>query len=80
MPKAELQGRARRNRRRRLPADLPGVLEGQIAELCRELAVQAKRIRQLQEQADELRAGIRQWAGEPAPGSSRDAVNRGGRR
>jgi hypothetical protein len=42
---------------------LPELLEGQIAEICRDLAVQAKRMRQLQEQADELRTVIRQWAG-----------------
>jgi hypothetical protein len=41
---------------------LPNVVEGQIAELCRDLAVEAKRMRQLQEQADELRKVIRQWA------------------
>jgi hypothetical protein len=34
-----------------------------MAELCRDLAVEGKRIRQLQEQADELRWVIRQWAG-----------------
>jgi hypothetical protein len=42
---------------------LPNVVEGQIAEICRDLAIQAKRMRQLQEQADELRTAIRQWAG-----------------
>jgi hypothetical protein len=41
------------------------MIEGQIAEICRDLAVQTKRMRQLQEQADELRAVIRQWAGGP---------------
>jgi hypothetical protein len=43
---------------------LPNAVEGQIAELCRDLAVQAKRIRQLQDQADELRTAIRRWAGQ----------------
>jgi uncharacterized membrane protein (DUF106 family) len=41
---------------------LPNVLEGQIAELCRDLAVEGKRMRQLQEQADELQRVFRQWA------------------
>jgi hypothetical protein len=41
---------------------LPNAVEGQIAELCRDLAVQAKRMRQLQEQADELRVVIGEWA------------------
>ena len=45
------------------PAELQNVVEGQIEELCRDLAVEAKRIRQLQEQAGELRQVIRQWAG-----------------
>jgi hypothetical protein len=30
--------------------------------LCRDLAVEAKRVRQMQEQADELRRLIRHWA------------------
>ena len=42
-----------------------GEVEGQIAELCRDLSLQMKRMRQLQEQADELRTLIRQWAGGP---------------
>jgi hypothetical protein len=41
--------------------DPPSVVEGQIAELCRDLSVEAKRMRQLQQQADELRRVIRQW-------------------
>jgi hypothetical protein len=40
---------------------LPNI-EGQIAEFCRDLAVEAKRMRQLQEQAEELRRIIRRWA------------------
>jgi hypothetical protein len=50
---------------------LPNV-DGHIAELCRDLAVEAKRIGQLQEQADELRRVIREWAGLPAARSHRD--------
>jgi len=42
---------------------LPSAIEGQIAELCRDLAEQAKRMRQLHEQANELRAVINEWAG-----------------
>jgi hypothetical protein len=55
-------------------------VEGQIAEICRDLAVEAKRMRQLQEQADELRQVIRQWAWESEANSSRGTTNRGGRR
>lgn len=36
-------------------------LEGQIEEICRDMAVQVKRTRQLHEQADELRMAFRQW-------------------
>jgi hypothetical protein len=59
---------------------LPNAVEGQIAELCRDLAVQAKRTRQLQEQADELRAVIRQWAADPSPPTDSAPINRAGRR
>lgn len=63
MPKsAPLDSASRRHGRPR-PAELPNVVEGQIAELCRDLAIEGKRMRQLQEQADELRRVIRQWAG-----------------
>ena len=62
MPKAEIIGGGPRRRARRRPAELPNTVEGQVAEICRELAVQAKRMQQLHEQADELRAVIREWA------------------
>ena len=61
MPKSAVVPRAPRRHGRSRPAELPNVVEGQIAELCRDLAVEAKRMRQLQEQADELRRVIRQW-------------------
>jgi len=63
MPKPAALGPASRRHGRPRPAELPNVVEGHIAELCRDLAVEAKRMRRLQEQADELRRGIRQWAG-----------------
>ena len=63
MPKSEVVGGASRRQGRPPPVELPNVVEGQIAELCRDLAVESKRMRQLQEQADELRSAIRQWAG-----------------
>jgi len=43
--------------------EFPSALEGQIEGICRDLAVQVKRMRQLQEQADELRATLHEWAG-----------------
>jgi hypothetical protein len=44
---------------------LPNAVEGRIVEICRDLAVETKRMRQLHEQADELRRAIRQWVGRP---------------
>ena len=54
---------AHRNRRSAGRATLPTTLEGQIEEICRDMAVQVKRMRQLHEQADELRTTFRRWAG-----------------
>ena len=65
MRKSGVVGRAPRNRGRRPRAELQNVVEGQIAEICRDLAVEAKRIRQLQEQANELRTVIRHWVTSP---------------
>jgi hypothetical protein len=61
MPKSEVVSAGRRQARRR-PAVVPDAVEGQIVEICRDLAVQVKRMRQLQEQADELRVVIGEWA------------------
>jgi hypothetical protein len=65
-------GAARRQGRRRT-AELQDAVEGQIAEICRDVAEQVKRMRQLQEQADELRVVIREWASR-----SRERANRAG--
>lgn len=62
MPKSAVVRHASRRHGRPRPAGLPSLVEGHIAEMCRDLAVEAKRMRQLQEQADELRKVIRQWA------------------
>ena len=71
MPKSAVVRHASRRDGRPGPAVLPNVVEGQIAELCRDLAVEAKRMRQLHEQADELRRVIRQWT---TPGPTRTAT------
>ena len=64
MPKAEGVRVARRKRGPAGPAELRGFLEGQIAEICRDLSVQVKRMRDLQEQADELKRALRVgWPG-----------------
>ena len=80
MPQSGVVGSARRRQGRRRPAELPNVVEGQIVEICRDLAVEAKRMRQLQEQADELRKAFRQWAGHSEADSYRESASRGGRR
>ena len=80
MPKAEVVGRAPRRRARRRPAKLPNTVEGQIAEICRDLAVQAKRMQQLHEQADELRTAIHEWATRSEAKVYREPVSREGRR
>jgi hypothetical protein len=63
MPKSGVSHGARRNRRSAGRATLPDALEGQIKEICRDMALQMKRMRQLQEQARELRTALREWAG-----------------
>ena len=79
MLKSGVEGGARRQYKRRL-AELPNAVEGQMAEICRDLAVQAKRMRQLQEQADELRVVIREWADHSEANSEGEPASRGGRR
>jgi len=64
MSKSEVVGDTPRKHGRRRPGQFPTAVEGQIAEICRDLAVETKRMRQLQEQADELLRVIRQWAGQ----------------
>jgi hypothetical protein len=62
MPKP---GSSRRALRKHTPgqrATLPTALEGQIEEICSDMAVEVKRMRQLQAQADELRTAFRLWA------------------
>jgi hypothetical protein len=71
MPKSKVAGVARRTQGPRKPAELPDAVEGQIAEICRDLAEQVKRTRQLQEQANELRVVIREWASQSEPTSER---------
>lgn len=79
MPKSAVAGPVLRKNEPR-PAELPNVIEGQITEICRDLAMQAKRMRQLEEQADELRSVIRQWAGGFDTDSPGGSASRGGRR
>ena len=66
MLKPTIVGRASRRYGRPRPAEMPNIVEGRIAEICRDLAVEQKRMQQLQEQADELRTVIRQWVAQSA--------------
>lgn len=68
MPKSAGVGHPSRGHGRPRTAELPDVVEGQIAELCRDLAIEAKRMRRLQEQAGELQRAIRQF-GRPLRGA-----------
>ena len=80
MQKSGVEGGARRREGRRSIL-VPDGIEGQIAELCRDLAVETKRIRQLQGQADELRVLIGQWVSDAEPADlEREPVSRAGRR
>ena len=63
MPKSAVVRRPSHRHGPPRPAEFVNVVEGQIAELCRDLAVEAKRMRLLHQQADELRRVIREWAG-----------------
>jgi hypothetical protein len=80
MAKSEVVSAARRRQGRRGPAVSPDAVEGQIVEICRDLAVQVKRMRQLQEQAEELRVVIGEWVTPSEPTSPREPANRAGRR
>jgi hypothetical protein len=72
MPKSEVVGAARRRQGRGRSAVVRGAVEGQMAEMCRDLAMQVKQMRQLQEQADELRVVIREWASQSEPAADRE--------
>jgi hypothetical protein len=64
MPTSGVSRGARRKRRPVGRAEFLSALEGQIEEICSDMAVQVKRMRQVQEQADELRTALREWAGQ----------------
>ena len=79
MSKSGVVGSARRRHGRRQVA-VRNAVEGQMVEMCRDIAVQAKRMRQLQQQADELCMVIREWVSQSEPYSDPESTNRGGRR
>jgi hypothetical protein len=71
MPKPAVARRGVRKHGGPPPAESPNIVEGRISDICCDLAMEAKRMRQLQEQADELRRAIRQWADPDAPSRRR---------
>ena len=72
MSKSGVAGSARRTRTPLRSAEMPNEVQGHIEEMCRDLALEVKRMRQLQAQADELRTVIRRWAdGDRDQGSDR---------
>lgn len=46
---------------------MASVVEGEITELCRDVADEVKRMQRLQVQTDELRLAIRKWVGLSEP-------------
>ena len=71
MPKPGLVDRASRRGGGPRIAAMRTSVEGQITELCRDLAIEVKRVRQLELQADELRLAIREWVGHSEPRAPR---------
>jgi hypothetical protein len=63
MPKPVLVGRAPRRGGGPRVCEMRTSVEGQITELCRDLAIEVKRMRRLESQADELRLAILEWVG-----------------
>jgi hypothetical protein len=53
---------------------MPSIVEGQIAELCSDVAIEVKRMRRLEMQADELRLAIQEWIGVNPPAAPPAAV------
>ena len=81
MRKSRVSRGTGRKQRRPGSEELSGTVQGQIAEICQDLAVQAKRMQQLQEQAQELRTTLRLWAGPSGADSLlTEPTSRGGRR
>ena len=64
----------------REPPQLPSAVEGRVAELCRDLAVQSKRMRELEEEAEELRMAIGEWARKFDDDTRLESSTRAGRR
>jgi hypothetical protein len=69
MPKPTIAGRAPLRRGSPRLSEMASVVEGEITELCRDVAEAVKRMQRLQAQTDELRLAIRKWVGDSEPPS-----------
>ena len=67
MPKPGLLDRASRRGGGPRITEMRSSVEGQVMELCRDLAIEVKRMRRLEIQADELRLAIREWVAHSEP-------------
>lgn len=67
MPKPAAVGRVSRRRGTPRHSEMASVVVGQIAELCRDVAIEVKRMRQLQMQTDELRLAVEEWIASTNP-------------
>ena len=67
MPKLAAVGRVPGRRGTPRHPEMASVVEGQLAELCRDVAIEVKRMRQLQVQTGELRLAIEAWIGAAEP-------------
>ena len=67
MPKPTLVGRAPRQRGSPRHSEMASAVEGEITELCRDIAVEIKRMQRLQTQTDELRLTIQKWVDQFGP-------------
>ena len=52
--------------------EMASLVEGQITELCRDIAIEVKRMRQLQTQTSELRLALEEWIGYAEPRGCND--------
>jgi hypothetical protein len=64
MPKPTIVGRGPLRRGSPRLSEMADVVEGEITELCRDVADEVKRMQRLQVQTDELRLAIRKWVGQ----------------
>ena len=72
MPKPAAVGRVPRRRGTPRHSEMASVVVGQVAELCSDVAIEVKRMQQLQMQTDELRLAVDEWIGTAEPRAFND--------